>query len=109
MEHPTRNMEPIEIMDNFLSYEVIEAIGALAGILTTLAFAPQVVKSFRSKSVEDISLVMYAGLCTGILLWICYGALIGSRPLMAANGITLVLAGSVLYLRLRYAPKKERK
>jgi len=102
-------MEPIEIMDNFLSYEAIETIGALAGILTTLAFAPQVIKSFRSKSVADISLVMYGALCTGILLWICYGALIGSRPLMAANGITLLLAGSVLYLRLRYAPEKKQK
>ena len=96
-------------MDNFLSYEAIETIGALAGILTTLAFAPQVIKSFRSKSVSDISLGMYSALCTGILLWICYGALIGSRPLMAANGITLLLAGRVLYLRLRYAPEKKHK
>jgi MtN3 and saliva related transmembrane protein len=78
------------------------ALGLFAGILTTIAFLPQVIKAWRSRSTHDISLSMFAILCTGVALWLVYGALVGDLPLILANAATLVLAASILALKLRY-------
>ena len=77
-------------------------IGLAGGTLTTLAFVPQVLKTWRTRQTRDISLGMWLALCAGILLWLVYGALLGDLPLVAANTVTLVLAGSVLLMKLRY-------
>ena len=80
----------------------ISLVGILAGTLTTLAFLPQVLKAWRSRSTRDVSLNMYLVLTTGILLWLIYGALLGDLPLILANGVTLVLAVAVLVLKVRH-------
>jgi len=82
--------------------DYITLLGLLAGVLTTTAFVPQVVKTWRTKSAEDISLVMFIMLVTGIVLWLAYGLLIRSLPLILSNGIAVFLTGSILYFKLRY-------
>ena len=77
-------------------------IGLAAGFCTTVAFLPQAVKTWKSKSAKDLSLGMYSILCTGILLWLIYGILIGDIPIILANGVTLALALSILYFKLTY-------
>ncbi len=77
-------------------------LGLAAAFCSTVAFLPQVVKTWKSRSTTDISLGMYLVLVLGIVLWLAYGALLGDAPLIVANGVTLVLAGSVLVLKLRY-------
>lgn len=77
-----------------------EAIGSAAGFLTTVAFVPQVLKTWRTRSTRDISLAMWVTFWLGVALWTVYGAIIGSWPMMIANTITLVLAGTVLVLKL---------
>ena len=79
----------------------ITAIGMVAAICTTASFLPQVVKTWRTKSAGDLSLVMYAILCTGVFLWGVYGLLIGDLPILLANGVTLLLAGSILFFIVR--------
>jgi MtN3 and saliva related transmembrane protein len=74
----------------------------LAGTLTTIAFVPQLTKTWKTKSAEDISFGMFAIFCTGVLLWLLYGVLIGALPVILANSVTLVLAGAILVLKLRY-------
>jgi len=81
---------------------VTQAIGFIAAACTTLAFVPQVVHVWRTRSAQDISLAMYLILVTGMLMWIVYGARIHSLPLVVANGVTLVLAGAVLVGKLRF-------
>ena len=83
----------------------MEYIGLLAGFCTTGAFLPQVIHTWRSKSVEDISLKMYLLLVTGVVLWIIYGLLIDSLSLVVANGVTLVLAAAVLAMKILYKQK----
>ncbi len=80
----------------------ITLLGLTAATLTTLAFLPQVIKSWRSRETRDVSLGMFAVLTVGIILWLIYGLLIGDLPLVVANGVTLVLAVTMLYLKLRY-------
>jgi MtN3 and saliva related transmembrane protein len=81
---------------------LIAMLGFTAGTLTTLAFVPQVIKSWKSKSTQDVSLAMFLVLCTGILLWLTYGFLINDTPLIVANGFSLLLAGSILIMKFRF-------
>ena len=63
--------------------------------------APQVVKTWRTRSTADISLEMFLILVAGIIAWLTYGALIRDVPLVLANAVTLLLAGTILFFKLR--------
>jgi MtN3 and saliva related transmembrane protein len=80
---------------------MIDLLGYIAGALTTLAFLPQAVKAFRTRSTKDMSLTMWLLLCTGIFCWLVYGLLLQAGPIIVANAITLALTGTVLVLKLR--------
>ncbi len=79
------------------------AIGTLAAFLTTVSFVPQVVRVVRHRETAGISLWMYSLFTVGVGMWIVYGWMIDSAPVVVANGITLALAATVLgttaYLR----------
>lgn len=77
------------------------ALGLAAASCTTLAFLPQVIRAWRTQSTKDISLVMFALMVFGIVLWLAYGLLKADLPLIASNGVTLILAGTILVLKLR--------
>ena len=85
----------------------IEALGVLAGLLTTCSFVPQVLHTYRSRSVQDISFRMYLLLCSGIFLWIVYGCLIGSFSVIAANAVSLGLTVSILIMKLRFGASQK--
>ena len=76
------------------------AIGYVAGALTTIAFLPQVLKAWRSRSVEDLSLAMLLIFAVGVGLWIVYGALLDEPPIVLFNAITFALAQILLYFKL---------
>ena len=80
----------------------IDAIGSVAAVLTTASFLPQAWHSFKTRDVSGISLVMYSVFTLGVALWLLYGVLLHSWPLMIANSITLVLAASILGMKLRF-------
>jgi MtN3 and saliva related transmembrane protein len=79
-----------------------ELIGYVAACLTTTSFVPQAWKTFRSKDVSGISLGMYSLFTTGLALWLAYGLLLKSWPMVIANVITLTLACIILGMKLRY-------
>jgi len=79
-----------------------DVIGMVAGSLTTVAFLPQVVKTWRGGSTGDLSLAMYLAFCCGVALWLVYGLLLDAWPVVVANAATLVLAGIVLAIKLRH-------
>jgi MtN3 and saliva related transmembrane protein len=81
---------------------IIQIIGLLAGGCTTVAFVPQVIKTWRSRSARDLSLGMFLIFTTGVGLWLLYGFLIRDIPVIAANVITLLLAGWLLVMKLRW-------
>ncbi|MDR3592523.1 MAG: SemiSWEET transporter [Negativicutes bacterium] len=65
-----------------------EFVGMIAGVLTTLAFFPQVVRTLRTKSTADLSASWLIMMSAGVFLWIVYGSFLGSMPIIAANIIT---------------------
>lgn len=78
----------------------VEWIGYLAGCLTTAAFAPQALQILRTRRVEDISLAMYVSFVAGVALWVAYGVAQESIAIVVANSVTLLLAGSVLVMKI---------
>ncbi|OHD12494.1 MAG: hypothetical protein A2086_10475 [Spirochaetes bacterium GWD1_27_9] len=68
-----------------------EIVGIIAGCLTTTAFLPQLIKILKDKSAKDVSLLMYIIFCSGIILWLIYGILINSFPIILFNSITFIL------------------
>lgn len=81
---------------------VIKLIGFAAATCTTVAYAPQALKVWKTRSTGDISLGMFLVMVLGLALWLIYGLLSGDAPLVAANAITIVLAGVILVMKLRY-------
>ncbi len=81
--------------------DLIGVLGYVSAFLTTAAFVPQVVRVWRTRSTADISLVTFAALVTGITGWLVYGIIKEDPPIILANGATLVLAGIILFFKLR--------
>jgi MtN3 and saliva related transmembrane protein len=81
---------------------VIKLLGFAAATCTTLAYAPQFIKVWRTRSTEDISLGMFLVMLIGLVLWLVYGLLSDDVPLIVANAITIVLAGGILFMKLKY-------
>jgi MtN3 and saliva related transmembrane protein len=83
--------------------DLLVVLGLVAGALTTASFVPQLVKVWRTKSAEDISMGMFATFCVGVVLWLIYGIALRDVAIIAANGVTLVLALAIVVLKIRYA------
>ena len=79
-----------------------DLIGSVAAVLTTASFIPQAWHSFKTRDVSGISLGMYSVFTAGVALWLLYGVLLQSWPLMIANSITLLLALAILGMKLRF-------
>lgn len=80
---------------------LIEFTGLVAACLTTFAFLPQVLQTWRSRSTEGLNLPMLVVLTTGIVLWTVYGLGTGQLPVILANSVTLCLVAVLLGLKLR--------
>lgn len=80
----------------------VSIIGYVAGTCTTLAFLPQVFRTWQTRSTQDISLGMFSLMVFGIALWLFYGIVIGDWPLIVADGVSLLLAASILWMKVRY-------
>ena len=77
-------------------------VSAIAATLTTVAFVPQAIHIIRFKDTRAISLQMYLVFAPGVALWLVFGVMIWNWPIMAANAITLVLALTIIRMKLSY-------
>ena len=80
-------------------------IGYLAGFLTTVSLIPQVIKMRKTKSADDFSLAMLLIWCSGIMCWVGYGLLTSAKPIIFWNLGTLLLAGSILVMKIKFKSK----
>ena len=88
-------------------FNYIDLFGFLAALLTTLAFLPQLYKTWKTKSADDVSLIMLIVFLTGLIFWIIYGLKINSIPILIANIITFVFNISILILKITYSKTNE--
>ena len=85
----------------------IEFFGFSAALLTTIAFLPQLYKTWKTKSADDVSLIMLILFIIGLICWIIYGLKINSLPILVANIITFIFNFSILILKITYSKNKE--
>jgi MtN3 and saliva related transmembrane protein len=90
------------LITRFVFMTYVTALGLLAATLTTLAFLPQAIKTWRAKSADDLSMGTLSMVCAGVFCWLIYGLLIEDLPIILANAVTLVLVSSVLALAVVY-------
>jgi len=73
-------------------------LGYAAAILTSLSFIPQAWLVIRTRRTGGISLLMYSLFTLGVAFWLIYGIASGAAPIIAANSVTLALAGTILFI-----------
>ena len=95
------NTSPFINQLDLMTSSLQELVGFSAATLTTLAFIPQTLKSWRTRNLAGVSLGMYSLFTLGVALWLIYGVFLRSWPIIIANAITLVLTGTVLFLKLK--------
>ena len=88
-------------------FNYIDLLGFLAAFLTTIAFLPQLYKTWNTKSADDVSFIMLILFIIGLIFWIIYGLEINSIPILIANIITFILNFSILILKIRYMKPNE--
>ncbi len=82
--------------------DFVAGIGFVAGLLTTIAFWPQLQRTWTTKSAGDLSLAMLLTFTSGVLLWLVYGLLIHAWPIVVTNAVTFLLTTAILVLKFRY-------
>lgn len=80
--------------------DFVTMLGLFAACLTTGAFVPQVIKTWKTGSANDLSLGMFSMLFLGTICWLIYGFLIGDLPIIVANSIVVFLSSIILYFKL---------
>jgi MtN3 and saliva related transmembrane protein len=92
----------VSLVPGFGKMAFVTALGLIAGFLTTISFLPQVIRTWRSRSTRDISLGTYLIYVSGIVLWLIYGLVLNDVALIASNAVTLLLASTILGLKLKH-------
>ena len=81
---------------------IIDFLGYIAATITTIAFLPQIIKTVKSKSAKDVSMGMFVLFTTGVFLWIVYGILTRTYPVLIANAVIFCLALTQIILKIKY-------
>jgi MtN3 and saliva related transmembrane protein len=80
----------------------IEILGYIAGTMSSVVFLPQVIKTWKTKSATDISLVMFLFATASVVLWLIYGIIIRNGSIIYTNSTVLLLSCVMLYFKIRY-------
>ncbi|MBU0472837.1 MAG: SemiSWEET transporter [Bacteroidetes bacterium] len=87
---------------------MLTLFGFIAASLTTFAFIPQVIKTIKTKSTDDLSPVMYGVLLSGVICWLIYGIIINDLPVIVANAVTACLTAIIFFISLKNHLKKKK-
>jgi MtN3 and saliva related transmembrane protein len=80
----------------------VTIIGLLAAVVSTVGFAPQVIKVYKTRMTRDLSLGSYIILFSGLFLWFIYGLLLGDVPIISGNAIACAMAAYIVYMKLKH-------
>lgn len=86
----------------FKMVDYVTTLGFAASVLTISAFLPQVIKAWKTKLTKDVSSLMFFMLIIGNILWLVYGVLINSLPIVITNILISIFASTILILKIKY-------
>ncbi len=84
----------------------IEIVGLIAGTLSCITFIPQIIKTYKSKSVKDVSITTFLIIATSNLLWLYYGVVKDSPYIIITNIVVFVSALAMITMKLMYSSDK---
>ena len=87
---------------------IIDCLGYMAATITTISFLPQIIKTIQTKSAKDVSMGMFVLFTTGVFLWIVYGILTSTYPVLIANAVIFCLAFTQIILKMKYDKMQKR-
>ena len=79
-----------------------DIIGYIAGFFIVVSIFPQIIKSYKTKSVKHISILMLISIIIGTVLWLIYGFMVDGMPIIVLNSIYLFVVSYQLYLKVKY-------
>jgi len=88
---------------------LVDVVGLTAALCSMASFTPQLIKIWKERDASSVSLRMYAITVTGFALWITYGVLLKSWPVMIANTVCLVESAAILALKWRFERLAQRR
>ena len=80
----------------------VDILGMTAGVISSITFLPQVIKTYKTKSAKDISLLMFTFATTSVIMWLAYGIILGNVPIIFTNSMVLLFSLIMLYFKFRY-------
>jgi MtN3 and saliva related transmembrane protein len=84
-----------------------EAVGLIAGFLIAAGFVPQIIRVWKLRDAQEISLAFNLLNLSGTVLWLGYGLLLGLLSVIVWNGVNAVLASTLLAVKLKYGMKPQ--
>lgn len=82
--------------------DAIELLGMAAGTISSITFLPQVIKTWQTKSAKDISVWMFLLVTLSVIMWLAYGILVKSIPIIYTNSAVLLMSLIMLYFKWRF-------
>jgi MtN3 and saliva related transmembrane protein len=84
----------------------LDLLGMTAGCISSITFLPQVIKTWRTKSADDISLLMFTFATISVIIWLVYGIILKNVPIIFTNSMVLFFSLIMLYFKYRFRTKK---
>ncbi len=78
-----------------------DIVGFVAAVISSLAMSPQVIKIYKTKKTHDLSLGAFSVLGTGLFLWLVYGFMISSMPIIVGNAIGFTFTLYIITMKIR--------
>jgi MtN3 and saliva related transmembrane protein len=82
--------------------DIVFIVGSIAAFFIAISFLPQVLKAHQTKHTKDLSLTMLFLFAAGIGMWLIYGILTFSIPMIIGNSATLSMAFYLIYLKIKH-------
>ena len=76
-----------------------EIFGILAGVLTALAYIPQITKILKTKSANDLSYIMLFTYMTATACWVIHGAIFKSVSMVVFNAIVFIQIVAIILMK----------
>ena len=86
----------------------LDLLGMTAGCISAVTFLPQVIKTWKTKSATDISLLMFTFATFSVILWLIYGIILGNIPIIFTNSMVLLFSLIMLYFKFRFREKRDK-
>jgi len=88
--------------------EALDILGLTAGSISGITFIPQVIKTWKTKSADDISLLMFTFATLSVVMWLVYGLIKKDIAIIYTNSLVLICSLIMLYFKFRFSSKKDK-